>query len=141
MRMFRGVSGATLLIGAVVLACHIAYGLSLVYLLADWPDRAGFGEMFGGLNTYFAGAAFGGILYTLVIQQREWRDQAQAIQKQGELLQLTARLEVATALLRMYEDEERNAAYDRKQDIYRRKSELFSELTDLYERARQSDRP
>jgi hypothetical protein len=37
----------------------------------DWQDRANFGDMFGAVNSLFAGLAFAGIIITVYMQSKE----------------------------------------------------------------------
>ena len=47
------------------------YALVLFSLLSNREDRAAFGDMFGAINALFAGLALGGVIYTIILQQRE----------------------------------------------------------------------
>ncbi len=61
-----------LLIGcAAVFGLEVLYGVVVVRVMGH-PDTPGiFGDMFGGLNTLFAGLALGGVVYTIYLQMKE----------------------------------------------------------------------
>ena len=42
-------------------------------VFGDWKEAGPFGDTFGGVNALFSGLAFGGIIYTIVLQRRELR--------------------------------------------------------------------
>jgi hypothetical protein len=46
-----------------------------VFILKNWTERGTFGDTFGFLNAIFSGLAFGGILYTILLQREELKDQ------------------------------------------------------------------
>ena len=58
----------------VVLACLVVLAIEVLYWLGvaifvEKPNSAGtFGDMFGALNTFFAGLAFSGVVFTIYIQ-------------------------------------------------------------------------
>lgn len=73
------------LVAVVVIAIvEVVYGVALWCLLGR-PESAGiFGDMFGALNTFFAGLAFSGLVYTIYLQIKESaeaRDEQAAAQK------------------------------------------------------------
>ncbi len=52
----------TILVGSFILT---------FYNIEKWEDRASFGDSFGAVNTLFSGLAFGGIIYTILLQRKE----------------------------------------------------------------------
>ncbi|SMO68082.1 hypothetical protein [Gracilimonas mengyeensis] len=85
---------------AVVLI-QLIFG-SIIFLSFDsWRIRGVFGEMFGAVNTLFAGLAFAGVIYAILLQRKELalqraelqltreelRKSAEAQQKSSELLE------------------------------------------------------
>ena len=58
---------------SAVFMVWIATYLYMVIYRADlsWSERGGFGEMFGVINSLFAGLAFVGVAVTLYLQSRE----------------------------------------------------------------------
>src|SRR6185437_4099136 len=59
---------AVLAFTVVTLGLVLWYAITKAYPKLD--DRASFGNLFGGINTLFAGLAFAALVYTLVLQQR-----------------------------------------------------------------------
>lgn len=56
---------------AVVLALWALYGIIVWALVPGMNQRGLFGDMFGGINSLFAGLAFAGIIYTIFLQRDE----------------------------------------------------------------------
>ena len=86
-------------------------------------DRASFGDMFGGINAFFSGLAFLGVIYAVILQREELRLQraelkltreelkksvaAQeksevALRQQVEAMQKTAKLNGLNSILQYY---------------------------------------
>lgn len=99
-----------------VFVLQVLYGV-VVYLSGPgWETRGQFGDMFGGINAFFTGLAFAGVIYTILLQRRELelqrdelrmtRDElhtsAQAQQEQASQLKEAANLSALTALLNVY---------------------------------------
>jgi hypothetical protein len=63
------------LLGIQALAALLIYSL-----LPDWPVRAQFGDMFGAVNAFFAGLAFAGVVYAVLLQREELRLQRRELQ-------------------------------------------------------------
>ncbi|MFX3633700.1 MAG: putative phage abortive infection protein [Candidatus Pristimantibacillus sp.] len=56
----------------------VFYGLIIKYVLfknVSWTNSGEFGDTFGALNTLFSGLAFAGIITTILIQQKQIKDQ------------------------------------------------------------------
>lgn len=68
----------------LVIGIQLVFGFSIYYFLPTWSDRGTFGDMFGAVNTLFSGLAFAGIIYAIILQQRE-------LKLQKEELELTRR--------------------------------------------------
>lgn len=47
--------------------------------LKDYSERGQFGDMFGVINSLFSGLAFGGIIYTILLQREELRAQREEL--------------------------------------------------------------
>lgn len=43
------------------------------YRFKDWAVRGQYGDSFGAINSLFSGLAFAGIIYTIILQQKELR--------------------------------------------------------------------
>lgn len=52
-------------------------------------DRGTFGDMFGGINALFSGLAFGGIILTMILQNRDLQISNETLQEQRKELELT----------------------------------------------------
>ncbi len=55
----------------VVISLWLAQGLLVCSQLDSWTDRGTFGDMFGAINSLFAGLAFAGVVYAILLQRRE----------------------------------------------------------------------
>ncbi|MFZ2306830.1 MAG: hypothetical protein WAW73_20340 [Rhodoferax sp.] len=49
-----------------------------------WTERGQFGDMFGAVNALFSGMAFAGLLYTIVLQQKQLSMQREELALQRE---------------------------------------------------------
>jgi len=100
-----------------------SYFLVVRYLLPEWVESGQFGDMFGGLNAFFSGLAFLGIVYTIFLQREELGLQRKeleltraelkrtaeaqeksekALSKQAASLKITAKLNGLSAILQHY---------------------------------------
>jgi hypothetical protein len=76
-----------------VVACWFAYRawmLSQRFDSLDMEGRGQFGDMFGGLNTLFAGLAFAGIIFTIFLQMKELALQREELRMTRDELKRTA---------------------------------------------------
>jgi ABC-type multidrug transport system fused ATPase/permease subunit len=78
------------LLVAIVVILQGALWAAIVHAYPKLSDRAEFGELFGGINTLFAGLAFAALVVTLVLQRRalglqqtELEDQRREISEQN----------------------------------------------------------
>lgn len=55
------------------------FALLVMKSIIPWSDRSAFGEMFGGLNTFFSGLAFGGVIYAILLQRKELKLQREEL--------------------------------------------------------------
>lgn len=99
------------------------YFLIVKYFYPNILDRGSFGEMFGGLNTFFSILAFLGLVYTIILQREDLNLQRkelkltreelkrtaeaqekseQSLSKQAESLKITAKLNGKSAILQHY---------------------------------------
>jgi hypothetical protein len=69
-------------IGAGVIILQAIFWMVVRSLISSWSDRSAFGEMFGGLNTFFSGLAFGGLIYAIYLQSKELRYQRRELKYQ-----------------------------------------------------------
>lgn len=56
-------------VGIVIL--WVVSGLVVYFRLGTWADRGNFGDTFGAVNALFAGLAFSGMIFTILLQRRE----------------------------------------------------------------------
>jgi Putative phage abortive infection protein len=79
-----------LLLVFVVVAIQIALWFALDYAYHDLRKQADFGQMFGGINTLFAGLAFAALVVTLMLQQQSFRQQRDELASQAERIRQQA---------------------------------------------------
>lgn len=72
----------------VVLAIFLIYILVIRHLIPSLTDRGLFGDSFGGLNTIFSGLALLGIIYALLLQQRQLSLQSEERKTNESLLRI-----------------------------------------------------
>ncbi|MCM3292386.1 hypothetical protein M3661_19890 [Paenibacillus sp. MER 180] len=83
----------------------------IITLFVDETYRGTAGDMFGAVNSLFAGLAFAGIIYTISIQRQELKEQQKAIQMQTEELSLQRKaIEMQTQELKMQREETARSA-------------------------------
>ncbi|GAB6906013.1 hypothetical protein DESC_820035 [Desulfosarcina cetonica] len=104
----------------------ILSGISILFFIPDWNVRGIFGDMFGAINSLFAGLALGGIIYTIMLQRKELElqrhelelsrsemkrsaDAQEQLHKasiyQANIMKHTARLNALTNVIEVYSDE------------------------------------
>jgi hypothetical protein len=76
-----------LLLGGLVVGLEIGLWVAIVHYYPSLIDRANFGNMFGGINTLFAGLGFAGLIGTLILQQRALALQSRSLIEQSEEIQ------------------------------------------------------
>lgn len=105
----------SVLVAAVVLL-WAAYGRVVPCFFTGPTSVGGFGDMYGGLNTLFAGLAFAGLIYAIVLQSRQLAVQRKELTETREEMKLAreeakrtaqaqedlARLSALTSLLEVY---------------------------------------
>ena len=85
-------------VGVVILWAAIGLGPFLFY--SESSERAAFGDMFGAVNALFAGLAFLGVVYAILLQKEELALQRQELQMTRDELRRTATAqEEASAVL------------------------------------------
>jgi hypothetical protein len=68
-----------ILIGLIAFIAQVIFALAVIKAIVPWQDRSAFGEMFGGLNTFFSGLGFGGLIYAIYLQSKELRYQRRVL--------------------------------------------------------------
>lgn len=71
-------------------------GLSY-WLLTGGKERASLGDMFGGVNSLFSALAFGGLIYTVLLQMQELALQRRELEMTREELRRTASAQEAAS--------------------------------------------
>ena len=74
-------------------------------LIDTWQERGQFGDLFGSVNALFAGLAFAGLIYAILLQRQELQLQREELRLQREEMaasreQLTAQAAAQVALFR-----------------------------------------
>jgi len=77
---------------------QVLVGVLVYTLLPSWEVRAQFGDMFGIVNTLFAGCAFLGLLYTIHLQREELALQRDELKMTREELKAAAESQEKTAI-------------------------------------------
>jgi hypothetical protein len=75
---------------AAVLVIQYVYATRVIDAYNSMPPRGQFGDIFGGVNAFFTGLAFAGILVTIFLQRRELEWQREELRESTDLNALTA---------------------------------------------------
>jgi hypothetical protein len=93
----------------VVLLLQGLYGVLVFRWFGEMDTRGQFGDIFGGVNAFFTGLAFAGVIYTIFLQRKELelqRDElhrsADALSEQVERLKEAAELSAISTLVDTY---------------------------------------
>jgi len=77
-----------------------AVSIPLVLHFYPAPSEAGtFGDMFGAVNALFSGLAFAGVIYALILQDNETKQNTEQFQKSLRATEISARLTAYSTLL------------------------------------------
>ncbi len=79
-----------LVISLVIIIIQTVSGVLIYFSIDDWNSRSNFGEMFGAVDTLFAGLAFAGVIYTILLQKRELELQRRELEMTREELKRSA---------------------------------------------------
>ncbi|QGY47849.1 hypothetical protein GM418_30595 [Maribellus comscasis] len=74
------------LIFIIVIILWFVSHLMLVTIYDNWTDRAALGDSFGAINSLFSGLAFGGLIYTILLQRKELELQREEIKEMAILV-------------------------------------------------------
>jgi hypothetical protein len=86
--MYRKPVYTFLLVILSTIILWILYITILNLVFGNSNDRALFGDSFGGLNAFVSSLAFGGIIYTILIQRKELKTQRVEINNQRKEFQI-----------------------------------------------------
>jgi hypothetical protein len=87
-----------LIIGiGIVVALQVIWFLFVFFFVVprDMPARGQFGDLFGGVNAFFTGLAFAGLVFTILLQRYDLRSQ-------GKELRESTRLSIMATLADIY---------------------------------------
>ena len=109
--------------------------INLVALMC-MTDRGTFGDMFGAVNALFSGLAFGGIIYTILLQQKEmkiqseeFRNQSKEFKNQNALMDKENFESTFFQMINSYEDTRKN--FSKSLEITHLKMQTFGLGTNL----------
>lgn len=102
----------------LVIAVQIVFGFIVGNFFSSWADAGVFGDMFGAINTLFAGLAFAGIIFAIFLQSKELelqreelkqtraelKGQKEQLKNQNETLQLQNFENTFFQMLRLHND-------------------------------------
>lgn len=84
----------------LIVALLWAASIPLVLHFFPAPVEAGtFGDMFGAVNALFSGLAFAGVIYALILQDNETKQNTEQFQKSLRATEISARLTAFSTLL------------------------------------------
>jgi hypothetical protein len=83
--------GVTVAIAVLtILLVQICVGLTVYFLLPDWPTRGQFGDLFGAVNALFSGLAFAGLIYAILLQREDLELQRKELEMTRQELKRSA---------------------------------------------------
>src|SRR3989344_7339861 len=74
----------------VFITIFVVYFITINYFYPEIGSGGEFGDLFGGLNTFFSGLAFGGIVYAILLQRKDLELQREELKLTREELKRTA---------------------------------------------------
>ncbi|MGV6831375.1 MAG: hypothetical protein ACWA5P_07435 [bacterium] len=84
-----------LLLKLIILVITI-WGLSAIgifYFIPEWSDRGTFGDLFGAVNALFSALAFAVLIYTIILQREEIKQNREEIVLNRKELEKSAKLQ------------------------------------------------
>lgn len=63
----------------LVIFLWVLSGILIVVFMDNWSDRGTFGDLFGAVNALFSGLAFAALIYTIVLQRDEIKQNREEI--------------------------------------------------------------
>ena len=78
-----------ILLSAFVIGLWVVYPFAIRQIYPDIGERGQFGDMFGAINALFAGFAFAGIIWAIILQKNELRLQREELKLQRDDLEQT----------------------------------------------------
>ncbi len=80
----------------LIILVVIIWGLSAILIIAflpNWADRGTFGDLFGAVNALFSALAFAVLIYTIILQRDEIKQNRSEIQLNRKELAKSAKLQ------------------------------------------------
>ncbi|WP_299112044.1 hypothetical protein [uncultured Winogradskyella sp.] len=93
--MKKDSSTGKLLVKLILIVTFI-WGISavlIIYFIPNWSDRGTFGDLFGAVNALFSALAFAVLIYTIVLQREEIKNNREEILLNRKELEKGARLQ------------------------------------------------
>ena len=78
-----------LILSAIVIGLWLGYPLVISYCIPVLGERGQFGDMFGAVNALFAGLAFAGVIWAIILQKNELSLQREELKLQRDELTQT----------------------------------------------------
>lgn len=80
----------------LILLVVLIWGLSAILIMAflsEWSDRGTFGDLFGAVNALFSALAFAVLIYTIILQREEIKQNRQEIVLNRKELEKSGKLQ------------------------------------------------
>ncbi len=136
-----------ILVKLIILVVFV-WGLSAVLIIAflpNWPDRGTFGDLFGAVNALFSALAFAVLIYTIVLQREEIKQNRSEILLNRRELAKASKLQrdAQKVLIRQVEQTHLSAKMNAMRtlvDYYNNQISSPKSTEEIIERARQKRR-
>jgi hypothetical protein len=123
--------------------------IAIRYFISEWDKRAYFGDAFGAISALFSGLAFGGIIYTIMLQREELKLQRielqetrkelarsadaqekseQALSEQITSMKLSAKLNALNSLINYYQTKMENSSGFTEIEMRQNKDKYANEI-------------
>ena len=77
----------------VVVSIWLLSAVFIIYFLDDWSSRGTFGDLFGAVNALFSALAFAALIYTIVLQREEIKENREEIKLNRKELSKSSKLQ------------------------------------------------
>jgi len=80
----------------LILLVVIIWGISgflIIFFLSEWSDRGTFGDLFGAVNALFSALAFAVLIYTIILQREEIKQNREEIVLNRKELEKSGKLQ------------------------------------------------
>lgn len=86
-------NGLFLFLTISVIVIWALSAVAIIYYMDTWSDRGTFGDLFGAVNALFSGLAFAALIYTIVLQRDEIKQNRNEIKLNRKELAKGAKLQ------------------------------------------------